>query len=311
MEYIDYYKIMGVDRNADENTIRRAYRKLAKKYHPDKNPGNKQSEEKFKAINEAYEVLGDPQKRAKYDRLSDSYRTRQSRGGAAQGFDWSQWTGAAPGGTRVRVDNLGDIGDVFGGSFSDFFNAVFGGATRSRTDFRSGIRRRGRDIEQPVTVSLKEAYTGTTRTFNRGGLRIEVKIPQGARTGTKVRVSGQGESGLDQPGDLYIIIRVEPDSNFRRKGNNLTTDVHVDLFTAVLGGEVRVPTMGQSILLSIPPGSQPEQKFRVRDRGMPNLHNPSQHGDLYVRLNIDIPRKLSDKERGLFEQLAKLHRKHR
>jgi curved DNA-binding protein len=303
MEYKDYYKILGVARTADEKEIKRAYRQLALKYHPDKNPDDPQAEERFKEINEAYEVLGDPSKRAKYDQLGASYQAWERTGGRG-GFDWSQWTTAAPGGMHVEV---GDLGDLFGGGFSDFFNSIFGGmggagpAPRART--------RGRDLEQQVTISLAEAYNGTTRALQRDGKRLEVTIPPGARTGTKVRISGKGEGGSSRAGDLYLAVEVAPDPRFEIKGDDLYTQVKVDLYTAVLGGEATVPTPSSPVVLTIPAGSQPGQSFRLRGRGMPSLRKPERHGDLYVQLAVALPSHLTDEQRRLFEQLSALSKK--
>jgi curved DNA-binding protein len=299
MEYKDYYKILGVERTADGNGIKRAYRKLAVKYHPDKNPGDKSAEERFKEINEAYEVLGDPKKRARYDQLGSTYQDWERRGGVPGGFDWSQWTGGAPGGVRVEV---GDLNDLFEGGFSDFFNAIFGGMPGQ--GFGARGQARGRDIEQPVKISLVEAYTGTARTLRIGGRRLEVKIPAGARTGTKVRIQQKGEKSRGQAGDLYLVVEVETDDRFERTGEDLYVEVPVDLYTAVLGGEARVPTPGGTVVLTIPSGSQPGQTLRLTGRGMPVLRDSSKHGDLFARLKVNIPRELSARERELFQELA-------
>ncbi len=297
MEYKDYYQVLGVGRNADEKEIKSAYRKLALKYHPDKNPD---SEEHFKEINEAYEVLGDPEKRAKYDQLGSSYRTWERAGRAPGGFDWSQWSTGSPGGVRVEV---GDFGDLFGGGgFSEFFNAIFGMGSQSQP------RRRGRDLEQPITISLVEAYSGTTRTYSRNGRKLEIDIPPGAKTGTRIRVSGQGEQGAGQSGDLYLKVRVQEMPGIERRGDDLHMEVEADLYTAILGGEVEVSTLKGSVMLRIPAGSQPDRVFRLRGRGMPNLRNPSQHGDLLAKLKVSLPKKLSKEEKDLFEQLAKLRK---
>jgi curved DNA-binding protein len=306
MEYKDYYKILGVDRNASEKEIKRAYRKLAKEYHPDRNPGDKRAEERFKEINEAYEVLSDPEKRAKYDQLGASYRAWQQQG-APGGFDWSQWMSGSPGSVRVE---FGDLDDLLGG-FSEFFNAIFGGPstrTRRREPF---VRtpRRGRDVEYPVSISLAEAYHGASRILQLDGRRIEVKIPAGSKTGTKVRIPGHGEAGAAQAGDLYLRVRVEEDPRFRREGDDLHTEARVDLYTAVLGGEVEVDTLAGPVVLTIPPGSQPGRKFRLRGRGMPKLGRSGEYGDLYVTLKVEIPRDLSAEERELFEKLARLRSK--
>ena len=297
MEYKDYYKILGVNRDADEKEIKSAYRQLALKYHPDKNPD---SEEHFKEINEAYEVLGDPEKRSKYDRLGSSYRNWERAGRAPGGFDWSQWSTGGPGGVRVEV---GDFGDLFGGGgFSDFFNAIFGmGAQAQR-------RSRGRDLVQEITISLPEAYSGTARTFNRNGRKLEVDIPPGSTDGTRVRLSGEGERSAGQPGDLYLRVRVQDMPGIERKGDDLQMEVEADLYTAILGGEVEVSTLGGPVMLKIPAGSQPGRTFRLRGRGMPNLRNPKKHGDLLARLAVSLPIKLSKEERKLFEQLAGLRK---
>jgi curved DNA-binding protein len=305
MDYKDYYKVLGVKRNASESEIKRAYRKLALKLHPDKNPGDKNAENRFKEINEAYEVLGDPEKRAKYDRLGASYKDWERMGERPGNFDWSQWTGGgAPGGVRVEV---GDLGDLFGG-FSDFFNAIFGDAPGQSQGFSGARRGRGRDIEQQVNISLAEAYSGTTRTFRRDGRNLEVTIPPGAETGTKVRFSQQGEAGSQQAGNLYLVVHVETDPRFKRRGDDLHVDFNVDLYSAILGGEARVPTLAGDVVLSIPPESKPGQTFRMKGRGMPKLRTPSIHGDLYAKLKITLPEKLSNQERDLFNKLAQLRK---
>jgi len=301
MEYKDYYKVLGVDRTASGDEIKRIYRKLALKYHPDKNPEDNQAEERFKEINEAYEVLGDSTKRAKYDQLGSSYRAWERTSGQPGSFDWDEWRSGGQGG-GVRVD-VGDIGDVFG-DFSDFFSAMFGGMGTQQQGYRSQGRRSGRDLKQSVTITLGEADTGTTRVLTINGKKIEVTIPPGARTGTKVRVSGHGEAGAQKSGDLFLAINVDPDSRFKRKKDDLYTKVAADLYTAVLGGEVEVPTLSGNVVLTIPSGSQPNQSFRLNGRGLPNLRNKNKRGDLYVRLDITLPRDLNPRERELFDELA-------
>jgi curved DNA-binding protein len=205
---------------------------------------------------------------------------------------------------------VGDIGDLFGGGgFSDFFNAIFGGgAAQGVGGFgrRARSAQRGRDIEHPIAISLTEAYTGTERTIQRDGSRLEVTIPPGSRTGTRVRVSGKGEPGSAGSGDLYLRVNVHNDPRFERERDNLRTKVDVDLYTAVLGGEVKVPTLSGDVILTIPPGSQPGQTFRLKGRGMPRLRDPSKKGDLFAELKVNIPENLSDHERELFEKLANL-----
>jgi curved DNA-binding protein len=294
-----------VNRNAEEKEIKKAYRKLARQYHPDVNPGDKAAEEHFKDINEAYEVLSDPEKRRKYDQLGSSWQQWQRTGRDPGGFDWSRWSSAAqPGGVRVEYRDLGDLGDLFGGrDFSDFFQSIFGGmgAPQSRP-------RRGQDYTQPVEITLEEAFQGTARMIQKDGRRLEVKIPPGVGTGSKVRVAGEGSPGLagGAGGDLYLEVNVLPHSIFEREGDDLHCEVPVSVYTAVLGGEIKAPTLSGDVMLNIPPETQSGRTFRLRGKGMPNLRNPKKRGDLYARLMIQIPPKLSQRERELFRELANL-----
>lgn len=297
MEYKDYYKILGVNRNASAEEIRKAYRKLALKYHPDRNPGDKAAEERFKDINEAYQVLGDPQKRAHYDQLGSAYSSWRQRG-APGDFDWSQWFRGTPGGTRVEV---GGLDDLFGeGMFSEFFRSIFGGMDASTR--MGGRTQPAAAYQQPVTISLTEAYHGTTRQVNSGSRRLQVKIPPGVKTGSKVRVAGGAPDGSD----LYLLIEVADDPRFERDGDDLKTTASVDVFTAMLGGEAEVETMTGKVKLSVPPGTQPEQVFRLAGRGMPRLKSRNEKGDLYVRLKVTIPKYLSPKQRALIEEASKI-----
>ncbi|MBM4464824.1 MAG: J domain-containing protein [Chloroflexi bacterium] len=313
MEYKDYYNILGVDRNAEEKEIKKAYRRLARQYHPDVNPGDKAAEERFKDINEAHEVLSDPEKRRKYDQLGSSWQQWQRMGRDPRGFDWSQWfSGAQPGGVRVEYRDLGDLGDLFGGGgFSDFFQAIFGGMGAPRTGWTETRRvppRRGQDYTQPVEITLEEAYQGATRMIQKDGRRLEVKIPPGVRTGSRVRVAGEGSPGIagGASGDLYLEVTVLPHPVFERDGDDLRCEVPVNLYTAVLGGEVKVPTLSGDVMLNIPPETQGGQTFRLRGKGMPNLHNPQKRGDLYARLVVQVPQNLSQRENELFRELANL-----
>ncbi|MDX1437074.1 MAG: J domain-containing protein [Anaerolineales bacterium] len=311
MEYKDYYKTLGVPRGADEADIKKAYRQLAVKYHPDKNPGDAGAEEKFKEINEAYQVLGDPEKRARYDQLGSAYSNWERTGRSAGGFNWEDWyTGSAgaPGGVKVEY---GDLGDILGGGFSEFFSRIFGGMGGYQTEF-SGFNdprmRQARPAahQQQVSISLQEAFTGTARRLGIDGRQLEVKIPAGAKTGTKVRVPGVGPAAPNGvPGDVYLVLQVADDPRFTRKGNNLITEVDVDLYTVLLGGEVTVPTLSKNVVLTIPAGTQPGQTFRLKGRGMPKLNQQAERGDLLVRVKVNIPRSLTDEQRALVEELAR------
>jgi curved DNA-binding protein len=318
MEYKDYYKTLGVDKNASEKEIKSAFRKLARKYHPDVNPDDPQAETRFKEINEAYEVLGDSEKRAKYDRLGSEWQHWQQAGGRPGDFDWGRWA-AGPGSGRVHVryGTPDDLEDLFGGAspFSDFFNSIFGGlgggagGASGLGGFNYEPRlRRGQDLEHRIEISLAEAYHGTSKLLAKDGRRLEVKIPPGAKTGTRVRVRGQGSSGVagGQAGDLYLRVAVVDDPRFERKGDDLHTTVQTDLYTAVLGGEVRVPTLAGDVKLKIPAGSQNGQIFRLRGKGMPRLRRSSEHGDLYARLDVRLPTELTPEQHRLFEQLRHL-----
>jgi curved DNA-binding protein len=315
MEYKDYYKLLGVPRTADEKEIKKSYRKLARQYHPDVNPNDKAAEAKFKEINEAYEVLSDPEKRRKYDQLGQSYQSWQQTGGQPGGFDWNQWVaanqaagaraGGQPGGWRV--DYGGDVEDIFGGGtgFSDFFQQIFGGMGAG---VRTAQPAAPRDLEQPVDINLEEAFQGGQRLLDVDGRRLEVRIPPGVRTGSRVRVAGEGLPGArgGARGDIYLRINVLPHKNFERRDDNLYTELQVDLFTALLGGEVLVPTLSGTMALRIPAGTQAGRTFRLAGQGMPKLRVPSERGELFVKVQVRLPEQLSDKERDLVRQWAQL-----
>jgi curved DNA-binding protein len=310
MEYKDYYKVLGVERTATEAEVKSAFRKLALQFHPDRNQGNKQAEEKFKEINEAYEVLSDKTKRARYDQLGDSYSNWQQRGTPGN-FNWNDWAGAGAQGGGTRVE-YGDIEDILGGAgFSDFFQAIFGGAgggNRTRQGYprqRQQARQQPATYQQDVQITLEEAFRGAERMVQVDNRRLTMRIPKGARTGTKVRMAGAGPTGPDgQPADIYLVIEVLPDPRYERQADDLYTDVNVELYTAVLGGEARVTTMDGPVVLTIPAGTQPGQSFRLAGRGMPHLREPNVRGDLYARVKVQIPRNLNEEQRKLFEELA-------
>jgi curved DNA-binding protein len=302
MEYRDYYKILGVPRGSSADEIKSAYRKLAMQFHPDRNPGDKQAEDRFKEINEAYQVLSDTQKRSRYDQLGEDY-SKWQQNGASGNYDWGRWS-AGQGGPNVQQV---DLNDLFGdGAFSDFFRSIFGGTMPGQA-MRGRGGRRAAAYQQAVSISLKEAFTGTTRTLQTENRRVDVKIPAGVRNGTKVRIPAAGPISQDgNPSDIYLVMDVADDPLFERDGDDLHTEASVDVFTAILGGEVEVKTLSGKVVLTIPAGTQPEQVFRVAGRGMPVMKHPETAGDLYVHLKVQIPRQLTSKQRSLLADAAKL-----
>lgn len=295
MEYKDYYKTLGVPRSATEKEIKQAYRTLARQYHPDVNP---ETAEKFKEINEAYQVLSDSGKRRRFDQITSSYTDWQRTGNKNTGFDWSRWTQAE----QARQQDSGGI-------FSDFFTSVFGDGTRRTTSSKQPHP--GYDQELEVMLTLEEAFTGTKRRVDKGRNSFNAHIPPGVRTGSEIRFAGQGEPGFagGKPGDLYIKVKVEEHPIFTREDDDLHMDLNVPLYTAVLGGEVRINTPGGNVRLRIPPGTQSGSTIRLKGRGMPHLGNHKEQGDLYTRVLIQIPTDLTPEEEDLFQQLASL-RKH-
>src|SRR5258708_1207436 len=304
MDYQDYYKSLGVDKNADEKEIKQAFRKLARKYQPDATGGDKEAETQFKRINEAYEVLSDADKRAKYDQLGSNYQHWQRSGGAASGFNWgdfNQGYGTNTGGFRTDYNTEGP-------DFSEFFSSFFGGNARTREPYNKQPIR-GNNVEQPLEITLEEAYRGTERILNRGGKKKTVRIPPGAREGTRVRVAGEGEGGFagGARGDLMLVVQIKPHPVFERQGDDdLSMDLKVGVYTAVLGGEIVVHTLAGDVKVRIPAGTPSGKRIRLANRGMPHLNQPDVKGDLYVRVQVQVPTSLSDEERSLFEQLAAL-----
>jgi len=286
----NYYETLGVSKTASEKEIKQAFRKLAKKYHPDTNPNDPSAEAKFKEINEAYETLGDSEKRAQYDQFGSAYH---------------QFGGNRPGGGNYTNVNMQDspFGDILESLFSNFGRSERGRSTQQEQPF--DFRADGRDIEQKVSISLQEAYTGTSRLVTKGSRKVKVNIPAGATTGTRVRLAGEGDAGSygGRSGDLYLIVEVEPDSRFERSGDNLQVDVKLDMFTAMLGGEIEVPTLDRPLKLKIKPGTQSGRKFRLGGKGMPVLRKDGEFGDLYARVLITVPEDLTDEQRELVEKL--------
>ena len=299
----DYYEVLGVPRTATEKDLKTAYRRLARKYHPDLNPGDKSAEGRFKELQAAYDVLSDAEKRKKYDQFGHNWE-QMSQPGA---------TGFGANGTRTEFNYS------TGTDFSDILNDLFGGigGTTSARGGRAGFRprpRAGEDIEQPIDVSLEEAYFGTTRVMeipNGDGTsrRVEVKIPAGVRSGARIRLAGEGRRGIagGPPGDIYLLVTVRPHGTFERKDDDLFEEVPLPLTTAVLGGEAQVPTLKGRVALKIPAETQNGRTFRLAGLGMPRASGGGQ-GDLYAKMKVVLPTKLGERERALFEELSQLQK---
>ncbi len=327
MDFKDYYEILGVPPNADKKVIQQTYRQLARKFHPDVNPGNKEAEEKFKTINEAYQVLSNEEQRKKYDELRGQYQQWQQTGRHQQDFDWQQWSaspagnGAAgasqPGeGVHVQYVSPEDLEDLFGSDspYSDFFTNIFGQSRRSGSGSSQAAPsspRKGRDVEYEIDLTLEEAYQGTNRLLELDGRRIQAGIPAGVNTGSRVRLAGQGEPGRNggPAGDLYLIIHILPNETFERASDDLHVDVPVDIFTAIAGGEVRLPTLGRPLILTIPPRTNANRSFRLRGKGMPLLGKPDKYGDLFARVRLVLPEALTDQEINTIRELASARQK--
>ncbi len=269
MEYKDYYKILGVEKSASPDQIRKAFRELAKKHHPDKNPNNKAAEEKFKQINEAHEVLKDPEKRKRYDELGESWNSHASHGGrTSSDFDWSRWTGQQRGQSGRESD------------FSDFFESIFGDGFGSRASSRSRSYR-GEDMQASMDVSLEEVLNGVQRLVNIGGQQIKLKIKAGVKNNQVLRMKGKGAPGRNggEAGDLLISIQVLPHPVFEVKGVDIYTDLYIDVLTAVLGGKVTLNTLDKPVSISVPPGTDSGKTLRLKGAGLPEFGLPEKRGE--------------------------------
>ena len=322
MEFKDYYATLGIGRNAPADEVKAAFRKLARRYHPDVNPNDPSAERRFKEVNEAYEVLGNPETRRKYDELGANWKLYE-QAPAAGGHPFAGSRPFAGGGSgaggRVRTVSGDDLRDMLGGSaFSDFFQTFFGGA--DPVSAGSGRRaqaasRRGRNLEQAIELTLEQAFTGVTRRLvlagAGGGRSVDVRIPAGVDNGSRVRVAGSGEpgSGGAQAGDLLLRVELLPHPRYTRKGLDLYLSLPIPLTTAVLGGEVTAPTIdGGTVRLKVPPTTQQGQVFRIKGQGMPSPRNGGARGDQYATAHVELPRHLTAAARRHFEALAAMER---
>ncbi|MCD0474962.1 J domain-containing protein [Flavobacterium sp. EDS] len=301
MDYIDYYKTLGITKSATEAEIKKAYRKLARKYHPDLNPNDKEAETKFKEINEANEVLSNPENRKKYDKYGKDWKHADEFEKA--GYDPNQQQYSKQQQNNSNYSNFS--GDDFSESdFSDFFNSMYG----SRRSSRSQVKYRGADFNAELQLNLTSAYKTHKQSLVVNGKNIRITIPAGVENGQIIKIPGHGGPGANggPNGDLYITFVIENNSDFKREGNNLYADVDLDLYTAILGGEVLVNTLDGKVKIKVPPETQPGTKVKLKGKGFPVYKKENQFGDLYITYTIKIPTKLSEKEKELFKELSKI-----
>jgi curved DNA-binding protein len=308
MDFKDYYKILGVEKTASVEEIKKAYRELAKKYHPDKNPDDQSAEENFKNIQEAYEVLKDPEKRKKYDTLGSNWK----QAGSGNFDEWFRnYSRSQQGGSTFSFEDVFGGGDA--GGFTDFFDLFMGGGSspgRRQYKWRSASSK-GKDYEAALNISLEEAFNGTVKEFNLNGRKIRVRIEPGTEEGKKLRLKNQGGAGIQggESGDLYLKIKFEKHDRFNKKGEDLHVSLPVDIYTAMLGGKKEIHTIdGKTINITIPPETSSGKVLRVKGMGM-NIPGTNKRGDLLVKIMITVPQNLTDKEKELFKQLAELRNK--
>ena len=302
MAYIDYYKILGINKNASADDIKKAYRKLARKLHPDLNPNDKEAHRKFQQLNEANEVLSDPEKRTKYDKYGENWKHGDEFEKAQQ--QQRQWSGGGQ-----TFDFGGDFGS---GNFSDFFQSMFGGGGFSqRHGGRTAQKFKGGDYQTEIAISLRDAMETHKRELNIDGKKVRITIPAGVANGQKIRLSGYGQPGVNggPNGDLYITFIISEDPVFKRLGDDIYTETPIDLYTAILGGEVTINTLGGQVKMNIKPGTQPDSKLRLKGKGFPVYKKEGQFGDLYLVIKLLVPENLSDKEKELFTELSTIQKR--
>jgi curved DNA-binding protein len=308
MTYKDYYKDLGVEKTATPIEIRKAYRSLANKFHPDKNKGDKSAEEKFKVINEANEVLSDPVKRKKYDQFGADWKHYEEAGAQPGGFDWSKYASSQRG--QTNRSGTQDSNNMFGDEgVNDLFEMLFGQRSGQRKGRRNAVIK-GEDLEAETTLSLEEVYEGTTRLIQLNSQTIKVTIKPGVKDRQKLRIAGKGGNGIGggPNGDLYLTIKIAPHPEIQRIGNDLYREIPVDLYTAVLGGKTEIKTVKGKVTVNIPKGTANGKELRLRGLGMPVYAKKNEFGNLLVKIAIVLPENLSDEEIGLFGKLASLRK---
>ncbi|MEA5043923.1 MAG: J domain-containing protein [Petrimonas sp.] len=307
MAYIDYYNILGVSKNASADDIKKAYRQKARKLHPDLNPNDKEAHRKFQQLNEANEVLSDPEKRAKYDKYGENWKHGEEYEKAQQQYQQQQhqWGGQQGEQTFYTESDFSDT------DFSEFFHSMFGGGFSQRAGSRSQRKYKGGDYQAELRLSLRQAMFTHQQTLDIDGKNIRITIPAGVADGQKIKLPGYGQPGVNggPNGDLYITFVVEDDLYFKRLGDDLYTSAQIGLYTAVLGGEVTVNTLDGQVKMKVKPGTQPESKARLKGKGFPVYKRDDQFGDLIVTMKVEVPKNLSPKERELFTELSKLNQR--
>lgn len=318
MDYKDYYKVLGVSRDASQAEIKKKYRKLVSKFHPDKNPGNKRAEARFKEIGEAYEVLKDPKKRNLYNRVGSDWKNYQQNGGQRDDFNWSQYA-SGQGGQRVNMEDFfaEGAGASGGGSpFSSFFDTIFGGGDAFSSQRRQANQQRAyksqkvKDSEATIVVSLEDIMEDSIKNLRVNGEKVKIKIPAGIEEGKRLKLKGKGQSAKTggAKGDLYLKINIETPEGFERRGNDIYQTLPLDLYTAILGGELTVQTLKGKVKLNLPPETPNGKVFRLGGRGLPEFQNAEKRGDYYIKVDLRIPENLSKKEKELFSELAELRK---
>jgi curved DNA-binding protein len=295
MDYKDYYKILGITKTASQDEIKKAYRKLAVKYHPDKNADDKVAENKFKEINEANEVLGDPEKRKKYDELGENWQNYKQQGSQQQGggFDWGQYQNS-------------QSGSFDEDEFSDFFNTIFGNTSGSKKNRTTTFK--GQDYQTETTINLDEVYNGTIRIITIEKEKLRINIKPGVADGQTLRIKGKGATAYNNgdAGDLYLKINVASHYLYKRNGNNLEQTVKLDIFTAILGGKLKVNTFTGDVLLTVLPGTQNGKTLRIKGKGLPIYLKTREFGDMLVKTEIDIPTDLNQEQKQLLIKIKDL-----
>lgn len=306
MAFLDYYKVLGIDKTASQDAIKKAYRKLARKFHPDLNPDNEEAKRKFQEINEANEVLNDPEKRKQFDQYGENWKHGEEYQKAQQ--QYSRKSGSSAGGNPFEGSNFNYSGNYDTGEYSDFFEQMFGSRFGGGGNRRSAFR--GQDYNASLELTLLEAATTHQKTFTINGKNIRITIPAGVQDGQKIKLNNQGSDGSNggPKGDLYITFHISPDNRFVRKGDNIYSKVDIDLFTALLGGDTIVETLTGKIKVKIKPATQNGTKIRLKEKGFPVYKKDNSFGDFYAEINIKIPTNLSDEQKQLIQQAADLNK---